>query len=169
MTRRIRPGLIVSVALTALPALAQTDAPASGANAPAPTAAPSNAAEAHEQAMTRMHMALTAEQTGDADVDFARGMIPHHQGAIDMARIQLQFGDDPELRRMAEEIIRAQEAEIATLQDWLQRNAPDAAGTGSMSANMATGAGPEPKPMTGSRAPEAKPAPDGTPETKPAN
>jgi len=167
MIRSIRPALIGSiVALMALPALAQTDTPAT---APAPA----NAAEANAQAMQKMHTAMMVEPTGDADVDFVRGMIPHHQGAIDMARIELQFGDDPELRRMAEEIITAQEAEIATMQDWLQRNAPDAAAADaakmeSLSANPATGAAPEPKPGTGT-APEPKPSPSGTPAARPAN
>lgn len=179
MTRSIRMTLIGSAAaLIALPALAQstapapTDAPPQDAHAHS-AAAPSNATEANHMAMQKMQAAMMAEPTGDADVDFVRHMIPHHQGAIDMARIQLQFGDDPELRKMSEDIIRAQEAEIATMQDWLQKNAPDvaaadAARTGSPSADPATGKAPEPKPMTAA-APEARPAPGGTPEAKPAN
>jgi len=160
MPPSLLPGLIAA-ALIALPAFAQTEAPVPSPAAPtAPASA--NADEAFARAMEKMHGAMMTEPTGDADVDFARGMIPHHQGAIDMARIQLEFGDDPELRRMAEEIISAQEAEIARLQDWLQRNAPDAA-----SAGAAAGAPPEPKPA--SEAPPPRPVHSAAPEAKPAN
>ena len=68
----------------------------------------------------RMHRDMAIEYTGDADADFARSMIPHHQGAIDMAQVELEHGTDPELRRLAEEIIAAQEAEIAFLRAWLK-------------------------------------------------
>jgi uncharacterized protein (DUF305 family) len=78
---------------------------------------------AYESASARMHENMAIELTGDADVDFARGMIPHHQGAIDMATIVLEHGDDPQLRALAEEIIAAQQGEIAVLQAWLAENA----------------------------------------------
>lgn len=74
------------------------------------------------EANTRMHEGMAIPFTGDADVDFVRGMIPHHQGAVDMARIVLEHGQDPEVRKFAEAIIAAQEAEIAWMQDWLAKN-----------------------------------------------
>lgn len=84
-------------------------------------AAPST--EAFEKANARMHEGMAIPFSGNADVDFARGMIPHHQGAIDMARIELQYGKDPELKKLAEEIIKAQESEIAFLKAWIAKNA----------------------------------------------
>jgi uncharacterized protein (DUF305 family) len=75
---------------------------------------------AYAEANDRMHAGMAIAFTGDADVDFARGMIPHHQGAIDMARVVLEHGSDPELRRLAEAIIAAQEGEIAFLEAWLE-------------------------------------------------
>ena len=69
-----------------------------------------------------MHKDMAITYTGDADVDFARGMIPHHQGAIDMAKIVLQHGKDPEIRKLAQDIIGAQEKEIAFLKEWLKKH-----------------------------------------------
>lgn len=73
-----------------------------------------------------MHHGMNIAMTGDADVDFVRGMIAHHVGAVNMARIVQLFGSDPEIAALAEEIIEAQEAEIAMMREWLERNAPDA-------------------------------------------
>ncbi|MCU0905518.1 MAG: DUF305 domain-containing protein [Tabrizicola sp.] len=70
----------------------------------------------------RMHKGMAIEFTGNADVDFIRGMIPHHQGAVEMAKIVLEHGKDPEVRKLAEAIIAAQEAEIKWMEEWLAAN-----------------------------------------------
>ncbi|MFZ5691670.1 MAG: CopM family metallochaperone [Pseudomonadota bacterium] len=71
----------------------------------------------------KMHEGMDITFTGNADVDFVRGMIPHHQGAVDMAKTVLAFGKDPQIRKLAEDIIKAQETEIALMQTWLKQNA----------------------------------------------
>ena len=67
--------------------------------------------------------AMDIEFTGNADADFAKGMIPHHQGAVEMAKIVLEHGKDPEIRALAEGVIKAQESEIAFMNAWLAKNA----------------------------------------------
>jgi uncharacterized protein (DUF305 family) len=76
----------------------------------------------YEAAMKKMHKDMAIKYTGNADVDFVRGMIPHHQGAIDMAKVVIAHGKDPEIRKLAEGVVTAQEAEIKQMQDWLAKH-----------------------------------------------
>ena len=87
----------------------------------APAGPESEATKAFMEANARMHEGMTNALIGDPDVDFMQGMIPHHQGAIDMAEIVLKYGKDPETKKLAEEIIKAQTAEIAFMKDWLAK------------------------------------------------
>ncbi|CEP35147.1 MULTISPECIES: CopM family metallochaperone [Halomonadaceae] len=80
------------------------------------------AVAAYQAASDRMHEDMAMAFTGNPDVDFAQGMIPHHEGAIAMAEIVLEHGEDDEIRQLAEEIIAAQESEIAFLKEWLEEN-----------------------------------------------
>lgn len=80
------------------------------------------ATTAYQAANAKMHKDMAIKYTGDADKDFVAGMIPHHQGAIDMARVVQQYGKDPELRKLADEVIAAQDKEIAFMREWQKRN-----------------------------------------------
>lgn len=70
----------------------------------------------------KMHAAMSFAFTGNADVDFVKGMIPHHQGAIDMAKTVIAFGNDPAVKKLAQDIVKAQESEIAQMREWLKNN-----------------------------------------------
>jgi len=66
-----------------------------------------------------MHQDMAVPLTGDADVNFLAGMIPHHQGAVDMAEVVLKYGKDPKVKKLAQDIVAAQKKEIAIMQAWL--------------------------------------------------
>jgi uncharacterized protein (DUF305 family) len=73
-------------------------------------------------AMKRMDKDMAeASMTGDVDHDFAQMMIPHHQGAIDMAKAELLYGRDPVMRRLAQEILADQQSEIDAMALWLKK------------------------------------------------
>jgi uncharacterized protein (DUF305 family) len=77
-----------------------------------------------DEAMRRMDAGMMVQPTGDPDRDFARMMIPHHQGAVDMALAELRFGKDERLRRLAQGIIVEQRQEIAVMQSILDGRPP---------------------------------------------
>ena len=79
------------------------------------------ATKAFRDVGAEMHRDMDIRYTNDVDVDFVRGMIPHHEGAVAMAKAELAFGKDPEIRKLAEGIIKAQEEEIAFMKAWLAR------------------------------------------------
>ncbi|CAD6024345.1 DUF305 domain-containing protein [Escherichia coli] len=82
------------------------------------------AGQAYMNGMQSMHDGMMKGiMAADADEAFVRGMIAHHQGAVDMAKIQLKYGKDAEMRQLAEDIIKAQEQEIKQMQSWLEKKA----------------------------------------------
>jgi len=76
-----------------------------------------------ERGMEKMHAGMQSiEPSGDNDTDFVRLMLPHHQAAIDMAKAELAHSKDPQMRRLAQEIITDQQSEIELMQLWLKQH-----------------------------------------------
>ena len=124
--------LIAAASLAALTATAMAQhsghqAPAQSGHGAHGTAQPggdsAGSTAAFQAANEKMHEGMDIPFTGNADRDFVAGMIAHHQGAIDMANVVIKFGKDPGVRKLAEEIIQAQEKEIAWMKDWQAKNA----------------------------------------------
>lgn len=88
---------------------------------PATQGVVNDSTRAYEEANATMHKDMTIKFSGDADIDFLRGMIPHHQGAIDMARVQLTYGSHPQVKRLTRAIIAAQELEIRQMTTLLKQ------------------------------------------------
>ena len=111
--------ILFIAALSVFSAAAMAQAPAHQHHAN--TQQGSVSTQEYKTAMDEMHAGMNIAYTDDADVDFARGMIPHHQAAVAMAQTHLKYGKDPVLRKMSEDIIKAQKTEIKQLQDWLRQ------------------------------------------------
>jgi uncharacterized protein (DUF305 family) len=78
-----------------------------------------------EQGIEKMHSGMRfIKPSGNDDVDFVRLMLPHHQAAIDMAKTELLYGKDPQMRRLAQEILTDQQSETELMQLWLKRHEP---------------------------------------------
>lgn len=126
-TKTIMIGAAVIVALGALAYIqlpkAEPDAMSGMDHSAMATTDASASTKAYEAAMATMMKDMAVPYTGNADVDFMKSMIPHHQGAINMAKVALQFGKDPEVLKLARDVITAQEAEIEFMKDWLAKNA----------------------------------------------
>lgn len=79
-----------------------------------------------DESMQKMHDKMMGQsKTGDPDVDFARMMLTHHQGAIEMSKAELKNGKDPEMKKMAEKAIKEQEKDIQKLRAWLKKKDAD--------------------------------------------
>ena len=118
-------GASAALSLSSVPA----DAQQSGASMPGmdmshaagntPGGSDDASSKAFKEADQKMMKDMSAPNyTGDADKDFVSHMIPHHQGAIDMAQVELKYGKDPVLRRLARQIVKAQHDEIQLMQRW---------------------------------------------------
>ena len=83
-----------------------------------PSAAATASDRAYAAAMDTMMAGMTAKPTGDPDRDFVTMMLPHHAGAVDMAQVELKYGKDPALLKMAKDIVDSQTREIGAMRDW---------------------------------------------------
>ena len=115
-------GFLASVTLLAafaIPRAVAEDMTAMPGMKPSPHAASMSPADhAFAASMKSMMKNMAVKPTGNTDRDFVDMMMPHHAGAIDMAKVELQYGKDPMLLKLAADIVKAQEREIADMQAW---------------------------------------------------
>jgi uncharacterized protein (DUF305 family) len=83
---------------------------------------PTVSTKKYQQINDNMHKSMDIKFTGDADKDFLAAMIPHHQGAVEMAEVVLQHGKNPKIRQLAQEIITMQKKEIAEMKQLLKES-----------------------------------------------
>ena len=109
---------------------------ASHPDAPKPKPNTEAMQQAYAEAMEAMHADMMAGIIDPMpDMAFARGMLPHHRSAVEMGKIQLQYGTDEEMRKLAQDIIDAQQPEIEVMQDWITRISFDAEETDNLANN----------------------------------
>ncbi len=102
----------------------------------------------NQTAMDKMMAGMNVKPSGDVDRDFTAMMIPHHQGAIDMAQAELRYGHNEQLRRIAQEIIVEQQQEIAAMQLAIGQPLPPSAAAPDQPSDLSNGAaGPSSTPM----------------------
>ncbi|MES2643957.1 MAG: DUF305 domain-containing protein [Myxococcota bacterium] len=123
LNRILGAASIVGVALL-LGAAPTGSQPSGGQPGTTGTTEMSPAMQGYKQSMDTMHEAMMKPMTGNVDQDYAQMMIAHHQGAIDMARVELQYGTDPTLKQMAQTVIDEQGKEIDALKQWQKTNKP---------------------------------------------
>ena len=96
--------------------------PEAGASQPGDMAMPAGPATPFTEVERQMHEGMMEVSGGGIDEMWARKMIAHHQGAIDMGNVVLKYGDDPEVKALAEHIIADQQAEIAQMRAWVEKS-----------------------------------------------
>lgn len=118
----MRKTIFKFVVACAAVALSPSYAQGTGSNSAAASGGSSGSQQMHESMMSGMQKMQGMQPTGDTDKDFAMMMRMHHHQAVDMAKVEVQQGKSPELKAMAQKIIKDQQKEISQLDQWLAKN-----------------------------------------------